>query len=155
MNKIVWTIGMVGMIAVVLASGCAAQGRTGTDISLSAAENREVASLISENAGGTPYFQSSASIAEWSPEGLAIIRELMDGVLPTLNVTGKLPADTSAAPDHIFARYGDGVTFYFPIKSKTPERQIVAHIQGQWYSVSGDKQKVARLLKWASTQSIY
>ncbi|MEF3304937.1 hypothetical protein [Paenibacillus sp. GYB003] len=149
-----WTIGIILAGVLLLASGCGARAGAGKSAPPDDAAKAELAGYVAAVAGKTPEFQADRSIAEWSPEGRAIIRELLDGVLPTLAVTGKLPAETKTDWAHVYARYSDDFTLYVPVKSRHPEQRIVARMNGAWYSLSADGKQVARLLDWASTQSI-
>jgi hypothetical protein len=144
---------MITLFTVILASGCS--GNEGTSASLNSETKEEIAGLLAMQKGKTPEFQANGSIAEWTPGGRAKIQELLDGILPTLTVTGKLPAGTKTDWAHVYARYDQNLILYIPVKTKTAEQNIVAQVNGSWYALTGDKQKVGQLLDWASTQSIF
>lgn len=146
---------MIALFTVMLASGCSGHDGTGKKATLNPETKAEIARLLSIQKGKTVEFQASGSIAEWTPDGRAKIQELLDGILPTLTVTAKLPAGTRTDWAHVYARYEQDLVLYIPVKTKNAEHNIVARAHGEWYSLSGDKQKVGQLLDWASAQSIY
>ncbi|TMV52144.1 hypothetical protein FE783_04155 [Paenibacillus mesophilus] len=146
---------MITIFTVMLASGCSGHDRTGKKASLDPETKDEIARLLAIHTGKSAELQASGSIAEWTPGGRAKIQELLDGILPTLTVTARLPSGTKTDWAHVYARYEQDLILYFPVKTKNAERNIVAQVHDGWYSLTGDKQKVGQLLDWASAQSIY
>ncbi|PYI55427.1 hypothetical protein [Paenibacillus flagellatus] len=139
-----------------ITAGCGDDDRGVRTETLDPAEKAEASGIVAGMVGRTPDFQSNRAIAEWTPDGRAAIQRLMDDVLPTLAVSGKLTdGDAKSIGDHVYARYGDNeFVLYVPVQRKNPERSMIAQIGGGWYAVTGGRGPVDRLLEWAASQSI-
>lgn len=135
----------VWSVALVMA-GC-----TGSGIEkISKDEKQMLEQRIEENIGKKPREFQSIGIADWAPEGWAMIQEMSDDVLESLEPYG---IGIAHSPVYTKIQY-EKMNVYVQMGIEDPEDLVLLEIGEQLYVAKGDKKAVQRLIDWMEIQNV-
>ena len=120
-------------------------GCTGSGIeAVSKDEKAMLEQRIEENIGKKPKEFQSVGIAEWTPEGWALIQEMSDDVLESLEPYG---IGVAHSPVYTKIEY-ENMNVLVQTGIDDPEDLVLIEIGKQLYVATGNKKAVKRLNDW-------
>lgn len=131
-------------VALVMA-GCAGSGIE----AVSKDEKAMLEERIEENIGRKPKEFQSLGIAEWTSEGWALIQEMSDDVLESLEPYG---IGIAHSPVYTKIEY-EKMNVFVQMGIDDPEDLVLIEIGEQLYVAKGNKKAVKRLIEWMEIQN--